>query len=559
MLTHPDSFATLSPVGVRPIGGLSSVAGSTDIPLSHETVYELLCNAAKRYPGRLAVVFKQQGIRWTWSRFLAEVDAFAAGLSRLGLVQGDRVAIWSPNRIEWLITQFATARMGLILVNINPAYRVGELAHAMRLVEVRAIVAAERLRDSMYLDMLEQIRPELPALQVVIGMIDTVRAGVLRFCDVLADGHRNPVGAPTLDCHDPINIQFTSGTTGKPKGATLTHHNIVNNARFTGIAMNFSSRDTLCIPVPLYHCFGMVMGVLMATAVGGGVVFPGEIFDEQATLAAVAEERCTALHSVPTMFITLLSHLMLNPVDVSSLRTGIMGGAPCPIETLRQLVTHMGMREISVAYGMTETSPVSFQSAPDDPLELRVTTVGRVQPHLQCKIVDTEGNTVPVGVVGEIWTKGYSVMRGYWNDEARTREAIVDGWMRTGDLGTIDAEGYCCIAGRLSDVLIRGGENIYPREIEDILYRHAKVQAVQVFGVPDSKYGEEVCAWVVTKPGVAMAEDEVRDFCRDHMAHYKVPKHVRFVPELPMTVTGKAQKFVMRQRMLEEFDTQRAA
>jgi fatty-acyl-CoA synthase len=542
-----------------PIKGLSHVAGWTDIPLSNATIYGLLADIAKAYPDRPAVVFREQGIRWTWREFVAEVDAFGAGLAGLGLAKGDRVGIWSPNRVEWLVTQFATARMGLILVNINPAYRLSELSYALQVSGCRAIVSAERLKTSMYLEMLQKVRPELPALEFIVRMGAEKTPGMLNYADVLERGRGEPV--PFADClaHDPINIQFTSGTTGNPKGATLTHHNVVNNGRFIAMAMDFSERDSLCIPVPLYHCFGMVLAVLASVSTGAAMVFPGEAFDPVAALGAVAEERCTALHGVPTMFIAELGHPRFDEFDLSSLRTGIMAGSPCPIETMKQVVSRMHMREVTIAYGMTETSPVSFQSSTSDPLDRRTTTVGRVQPHLECKVIDLDGNIVPVGEKGELCTRGYSVMTGYWGDEERTKQAVVDGWMHTGDLATIDEEGYCNIVGRVKDMLIRGGENVYPREIEEFLFRHPKVQSVQVFGVPDVKYGEEVCAWIVLKPGEACVEDEIKDFCRDQIAHYKVPRYVRFVDELPMTVTGKAQKFVMRDRMIEELGLARAA
>src|SRR5438552_6700535 len=355
-----------------------------------------------------------------------------------------------------------------------------------------------------------------------------------------------------LSCHDPINIQFTSGTTGSPKGATLTHHNVVNNARFVAHAMRFTERDSLCIPVPLYHCFGMVLSVLACVATGATMVFPGEVFDPAAALAAVSAEKCTALHGVPTMFIAELDHAEFSRFDLSTLRTGIMAGAPCPIETMKRVVAQMNMREVTIAYGMTETSPVSFQSSTTDPLERRVSTVGRIQPHLEAKVVDDSGNTLPVEQRGELWVRGYSVMSGYWEDEARTQEAIVDGWMRTGDLATIDAEGYCNIVGRVKDMLIRGGENVYPREVEEFLFSHPKVQSAQVFGVPDPKYGEEVCAWIVLRAGEQATEDEIRSYCRDRIAHYKIPRYIRFVAEMPMTITGKVQKFVMREHMVEE-------
>ncbi len=547
---------------VLPIDGLSWVRGRDDLPLSVATIPQLLADTVARWPGRPAVVFREQGLRWTWREFAAEVEALAAGLHRLGLAKGDRVGIWSPNRAEWLVTQFATARLGLVLVNINPAYRLAELEYALNVAGVKAIISAERLKTSMYLEMLQALAPELahcapgelraarlPTLQAVVRMGEARTPGMLNYAELL---HRDvTVPAVALDAHEPINIQFTSGTTGHPKGATLTHHNVVNNARFIAQAMRFTHEDTLCIPVPLYHCFGMVLAVLACVSTGVAMVFPGESFEPGATLAAVAEERCTALHGVPTMFIAELDHPEFARFDLRSLRTGIMAGSPCPIETMKRVVAEMHMHEVTIAYGMTETSPVSFQSSTDDPLERRVATVGRIQPHLEAKVVDGDGRTLPVGQPGELWVRGYSVMQGYWGDAQRTAEAVVDGWMRTGDLATIDEQGYCNIVGRVKDMLIRGGENVYPREIEEFLFRHPKVQSVQVFGVPDAKYGEEVCAWIVLKPGQDCSEDEIRAFCRGQIAHYKVPRYIRFVSEMPMTITGKVQKFVMRQQMID--------
>ena len=556
---------------IEPKDGLSYVRGSTEIPLSDATIARFVHDTVARFAERPAVVFREQRIRWTWSEFAQEIDVLAAGLIALGIGAGDRVGIWSPNRVEWLLTQFATARIGAVLVNINPAYRLAELEYALNAVSCKAIIAAERFKTSMYLEMLQELAPELatatpgdlhavrlPELRIVIRMCDTETPGMLSFSEVVEQGRAtldtaqlDAIGA-TLHADDPINIQFTSGTTGNPKGATLTHRNVVNNARYIALAMKLSEADALCIPVPLYHCFGMVLAVLACVSVGANMVFPGEAFDPVATLAAVSEERCTALHGVPTMFIAELDHPDFASYDLSRLRTGIMAGSPCPIETMKRVVSKMHLAEITIAYGMTETSPVSFQSSTTDPLDKRTTTVGRIQPHLEVKIVDALGNIVPVGETGELCTKGYSVMRGYWGDEAKTRESIVDGWMHTGDLATLDAEGYCNIVGRLKDMLIRGGENIYPREIEEFLFRHPKIQSVQVFGVPDAKYGEEVCAWVVLRPGEQTTAEEVQEFCRGQIAHYKVPKYIRFVEELPMTVTGKAQKFVMRERMMRE-------
>ena len=569
----PDAGALIAP-----INGLSYVRGATDVPLSEATIGQLLRDTAARFPDRPAVVFREQGIRWTWREFADEVDVLAAGLASIGIVRGDRVGIWAPNRVEWLLTQFATARIGAILVNVNPAYRLTELEYALNKSGCCAIITAESFKSSKYIEMLQALAPELaqcepgqlraarlPRLRTVVRMCDTVTPGMMTFSDLIEAGRVarqtidvDAIGA-TLSALDPINIQFTSGTTGNPKGATLTHRNVVNNGRFIAMAMRFTGTDALCIPVPLYHCFGMVLSVLASVSTGAKMVFPGEAFEPAATLAAVAQERCTALHGVPTMFIAELDHSDFASFDLSTLRTGIMAGSPCPIETMKRVVSRMHLSEITIAYGMTETSPVSFQSSTADPLDKRTCTVGRIQPHLEAKVVDAMGNTVPVGETGELWTRGYSVMTGYWDDEPRTREAIVDGWMRTGDLATIDADGYCNIVGRLKDMLIRGGENIYPREIEEFLFGHPKIQSVQVFGVPDEKYGEEVCAWVVVRPGEQLTEEEVRQFCRGQIAHYKVPRYVRFVDEMPMTVTGKVQKFVMRERMIDELGAGKAS
>jgi len=558
---------------IAPVNGLSYVRGATDIPLSDATIGRLLSDTAGRFPERPAVVFREQGIRWTWREFAAEVDVLAAGLATLGIVRGERVGIWSPNRVEWLLTQFATARIGAILVNINPAYRLSELEYALNKSGCCAIITAECFKTSKYVEMLQTLAPELaqyeagnlrsarlPNLRMVVRMCDTATPGMLTFSDAIEAG-RVALDSmdfaaidATLSADDPINIQFTSGTTGHPKGATLTHRNVVNNARFIATAMRFSENDALCIPVPLYHCFGMVLSVLASVSTGAKMVFPGEAFEPGAALAAVAEERCTALHGVPTMFIAELEHSEFASFDLSSLRTGIMAGSPCPIETMKHVISRMHQSEITIAYGMTETSPVSFQSSTTDPIDKRTSTVGRIQPHLEAKVVDAMGNTVPVGQTGELWTRGYSIMKGYWDDEPRTREAIVDGWMRTGDLATIDEQGYCNIVGRLKDMLIRGGENIYPREVEEFLFRHPKIQSVQVFGVPDEKYGEEVCAWIVVRSGETLTEEEVRAYCQGQIAHYKVPRYVRFVDEMPMTITGKVQKFVMRERMIDELE-----
>ena len=553
-----------------PRDGLSQVAGAAEPPLSELTIGQWLDATAGQHAGRTACVFPEQGLRWTWSQLRDETDRLAAALLGLGFAPGDRLGIWSPNRSEWLLTQYASARIGVVLVNINPAYRLSELEYALNKVQCKGIVSAPAFKTSAYLQMLQTLAPELahgapgrlasarlPHLKTVIRMGDEPTPGMFNLGTVLAMARPEGVAearriGSTLSCHDAVNIQFTSGTTGQPKGATLTHRNIVNNARDVARTMGLGAGDRLCIPVPLYHCFGMVMSSLACAVTGATMVFPGEGFDPLATLQALHDERCTHLHGVPTMFIAELDHPRFAEFDLSSLRGGIMAGSPCPIEVMKRVNTQMHMTEVTIAYGMTETSPVSFQSGVDDPLDKRVSTVGRVLPHLQVKIVDADGRVVPVGSNGELCTKGYSVMQGYWADEARTAEAVVDGWMHTGDLATMDAEGYCNIVGRVKDMLIRGGENVYPREVEEFLFRHPKVAQVQVFGVPDTRYGEEVCAWVVLRPGESCSADEIRAFCKDQIAHYKVPRYVRFVDELPMTVTGKAQKFVMRARMLDE-------
>jgi len=553
-----------------PINGLSHVRGADAPALSEETISQWLDVTAAKYPQGLACVFRETSIRWTWQQLRSESLKLACGLHALGLRKGERIGIWSPNRHEWVLTQYAAARLGLVLVNINPAYRLAELEYALNKVGCRAIVTAPEFKTSQYLQMLQSLAPEmercapgqldaqrLPGLQFIIRMGSARTPGCFNFSDLMgladeaSEARVCDIGR-TLACHDAINIQFTSGTTGNPKGATLTHHNIINNARYVARAMQLTDQDRLAIPVPMYHCFGMVMGSLACAVTGATMVFPSEGFDPRATLQAVHDERCTALHGVPTMFIAELALPEFAQFDLRSLRTGIMAGSPCPVEVMKQVNSRMHMTEVTIAYGMTETSPVSFQSDTTDPLERRVSTVGRIQPHLEVKIVDSAGHTVAVGENGELCTRGYSVMQGYWGDVQRTREAVRDGWMHTGDLATIDADGYCNIVGRVKDMLIRGGENVYPREVEEFLFRHPLISQVQVFGVPDARYGEEVCAWVVLKPAAQCTEDDIRAFCRDQIAHYKVPRYVRFVPELPMTVTGKAQKFMMRKAMVDE-------
>jgi fatty-acyl-CoA synthase len=550
---------------------LSYVHGASDQPLIGETIGGFFDEACAKWAARPALVVRHQKVRLSYGELRTAVDKLAAGLLTLGLEPGDRIGIWSPNNSEWVLTQFATAKAGLILVNINPSYRVAELEYALTKVGCKALILAEKFKTSDYVGMLRELAPELghaqpgkleaarlPSLQSVILICDSWHPGTFRFSEIMerggpAEAKRIAELSPQLQFDEPINIQFTSGTTGFPKGATLSHHNILNNGFFIGEAMRLTPEDRLCIPVPLYHCFGMVLGNLAALTHGACMVFPGEGFDPLVTLQTVAEERCTALHGVPTMFIAQLDHPDFEKFDLSSLRTGIMAGSPCPIEVMKRAVAKMHLSEITIAYGMTETSPVSFQSSTEDPLERRVSTVGRIQPHIEVKIVDLNGRIVPTATPGELLTRGYSVMLGYWSDAERTREAIdAARWMHTGDLATIDAEGYCNIVGRIKDMVIRGGENVYPREIEEFLYRHPKIQDVQVIGVPDDRYGEEICAWVKLRPGMTANEEEIRAFCRDQIAHYKVPRYIKFVDEFPMTVTGKIQKFIMRERTIDE-------
>jgi fatty-acyl-CoA synthase len=533
-------------------------SGPSDIPLIGQTIGAFLDDIVRRVGDGLGLVVRDQGVRLSYREFGARVDALAAGLLSLGLAPGDRVGIWSPNNAEWVTTQFATAKAGLVLVNINPAYRLSEAEFAFAKSGCRALVTATRFKTSDYAGMVTALRPKLPALEFVVQIGETGIPGALGFDAVCgrataADRARLAEIGATLQFDDPINIQFTSGTTGTPKGATLTHHNVLNNGFFIGEAMRLTEADRLCIPVPLYHCFGMVLGVLACVTHGAAMVFPGEGFDPLATLQTVAEERCTGLHGVPTMFIAEVEHPQFASFDLSSLRTGIMAGSPCPIEVMRRAMALMHLRDITICYGMTETSPVSFQTTLDDPVERRVSTVGRIHPHVEAKVIDSAGRIVPPGTPGELCTRGYPVMQGYWEDEARTREAIDRaGWMHTGDLATIDAEGYCTIVGRIKDLVIRGGENVYPREIEEFLYRHPKISDVQAFGVPDAKFGEEVCAWIRVREGETLTEQEVRAFCAGQIAHYKIPRYIRFVDEFPMTVTGKMQKYLMREAMRRE-------
>jgi fatty-acyl-CoA synthase len=511
-------------------------------------------------PGNLALVSRHQHRRYTYAELNAAVDEVARGLLALGLETGDRIGIWSPNCAEWVLVQYATAKVGVILVNVNPAYRTSELAYALNQSGCRMLIAARSFKTSNYEAMIEEVRPGLPALEKVIllgtGSWDELVAGA---ASVTEEALRER--SAELQFDDPINIQYTSGTTGFPKGATLSHHNILNNGYFIGEACRYTAADRVCIPVPFYHCFGMVLGNLACTTHGAAIVIPEAGFEPRATLEAVEAERCTSLYGVPTMFIAELEHPDFEKFDLSSLRTGIMAGSPCPVEVMKQVVSRMHMDEVTIAYGMTETSPVSTQTTPDDSLEHRVSTVGRVHPHVEVKITDPDtGRVVERGVAGELCTRGYSVMTGYWNDPERTAEAIDQaGWMHTGDLATMDADGYVNIVGRIKDMIIRGGENIYPREIEEFLYTHPDVSDVQVIGVPDEKYGEELMAWVKVREGATLTEDTLKDFCKGKIAHYKVPRYIKFTDEFPMTVTGKIQKFKMREQAVEELGLQAAA
>ncbi len=555
----------------------SYVSGASEAPLLGQTIGQALELAAERWPDRPALISPSHNVGWTWRELRERVRNLAAGFVKLGLKRGERIGVWSLNRPEWTLTQFAAAEAGLTFVTINPAYRLHELEYALKKVGCAALVVATRFKTSDFIGMVNTLVPELataepgalralrlPDLRIVI-QIGEQAAGTLRFEDVDrlgGEAERAALAAmrDEIQFDDAANIQFTSGTTGSPKGVTLSHHNILNNGYFTGRAMRLAPEDRICIPVPLYHCFGMVMGNLAAVTLGAAMVYPGEGFDPLATLKTVEAERCTALYGVPTMFIAELEHPEFSRFDLTSLRTGIMAGAPCPIAVMRKVLDQMHMRDVTIAYGMTETSPVSFQSSTEDSVERRVTTIGRVHPHVEVKIVDQQGRIVPRGQRGELCTRGYSVMSGYWDEADRTREAIdAAGWMHTGDLAIIDAEGYGNIVGRIKDMVIRGGENLYPREIEEFLYKHPRIQDVQVFGVADERYGEELCAWVRVRAGETLTVEEVRGFCEGQIAHNKIPRYVEFVDEFPMTVTGKAQKFLMRQAVEERLGLKKAA
>ncbi len=552
---------------------LSFVSGISDRPLLYRSVDGVLRAAAAAHPDRAALVVPFQSLRYSFAELDREVERVARGLIACGLTPGERIGIWAPNCAEWILIMFAAARAGLVLVNINPAYRTAELEFALRTVGARALVFAPRFKSSDYAAMLGSLIPELkssvpgalecaafPELRLAVQLGTDQTQGTLSLRQLIAAGQ--DVGADVvaairenLDADQVFNIQFTSGTTGTPKGATLTHFNIVNNGFFVGEGLRLTAEDRVCIPVPMYHCFGMVLGVLAAMTHAAASVLPCDGFEPLAVLETVAAERCTALYGVPTMFIAELEHARFSEFDLSSLRTGIMAGSPCPIAVMRRVVAEMHMPELTICYGMTETSPVSFQTEPDDSLERRVGTVGRVHPHVQVKVVDEYGRVVPRGVAGELWTRGYSVMRGYWGEPERTRDVLDEGgWMHTGDLAVIDVEGYCNIVGRVKDMIIRGGENISPREIEEFLYRHPAVSDVAVVGVPDPKFGEAVCACVRLREGMSATEEEIREFCRAQIAHYKVPRYVRFVDSFPLTISGKVQKYLIREQLRAELN-----
>jgi fatty-acyl-CoA synthase len=537
---------------------LSYAHGAFDEPLLGETIARNLERTIERVPDAEALVSVHQGVRYTYAQFGEAVDALAGGMLAAGLERGDRVGVWAPNRAEWALVQYATAKLGVILVNINPAYRASELEYALGQSGCRMLFACTECKGSDFQAMVDEVGPRLEALERAIFFEtpewEEIVAGGASADDVRALGAQ-------LDFDDAINIQYTSGTTGFPKGATLSHHNLLNNAHFTAQLLRYTEADRVCMPVPLYHCFGMVLGNLACTSRGACIVYPAETFEPEATLQASQDERCTSLYGVPTMFIAELGHPRFGEFDLASLRTGLMGGSPCPIEVMKQVGKEMGIDQMSIAFGQTETSPVSTFVRVDDTLEHRCETVGQVMPHTEIKIVDpATGQTVPRGEPGEFCARGYLVMQGYWNDPARTAESIdAGGWMHSGDLATMDADGYVRIVGRIKDMVIRGGENVYPREIEEFLYTHPDIADVQVIGVPDERYGEELMAWVVLRGGAKLTEDEVRDYCRATIAHFKVPRYVKFTDSFPMTVTGKVQKFKMRELAVQELGLEQAA
>ncbi|GAC24239.1 fatty-acyl-CoA synthase [Paraglaciecola mesophila KMM 241] len=546
----------------------SYICGKADAQLIYQTIGDYFDYISQKHADSEALVVAHQDIRWTYATLKQKVDELATGLLALGITSGDRVGIWGPNSYEWTVTQFATAKIGAIMVCLNPAYRLRELEYALNKVECKAIVCAEQFKTSSYPKMLQQLIPELahcepgkiessvtPHLRSIIKMGNSTVPGMLNYERVTqmgGDAERNQMATITSQLlpDDPINIQFTSGTTGQPKGATLTHCNILNNGFLAGEGMRLSPSDRVCIPVPLYHCFGMVLGNLSCIAHGATMIYPNDAFDALTTLQVVEKERCTALHGVPTMFISELDHADFKQFDLSSLRTGIMAGSLCPAEVMKRVINEMHMEHVLIGYGQTELSPLNHLTLPEDPLQKRVETVGRVMSRIEVKLVDEYNRVIPIGERGEVCTRGYSVMRGYWNDPIRTAETIdAGGWLHSGDIGIMDEDGYVTIVGRSKDMIIRGGENIYPKEIEEFLYTHPAVQDIQVFGIAHTDFGEEVCAWICLKPGSSACATEITDFCKNQIAHFKIPKHIRFVEEFPLTVTGKVQKFKMREVM----------
>jgi fatty-acyl-CoA synthase len=529
---------------------LSYASGASEVPLIGRTIGADIDRTAERLPDHEAVVDVPTGRRWTYRELNAAIDRVASGLLRAGIAKGDRVGIWSPNCAEWVFVQYATAKVGAVLVNINPAYRSHELQFVLAQSSIRLLIAAPSFKTSDYAAMLGEVRSACPALEEAV-FLGSEQWDSLASSEI--DGGALAGRAATLGFDDPINIQYTSGTTGFPKGATLSHHNILNNGFFVGNLLGYTEDDRVCVPVPFYHCFGMVMGNLGATSNGAAVVIPAPAFDPAATLRAVEQERCTSLYGVPTMFIAELGIEDFGQYDLSSLRTGIMAGSPCPVEVMKRVVAEMNMDEVTIMYGMTETSPVSTMTRRSDDLERRVSTVGTVMPHVEVQIIDPEsGRALPTGAPGELCTRGYSVMLGYWDAPDQTAEAIDGaGWMHTGDLATMDDDGYIAIVGRIKDMVIRGGENIYPREVEEFLYGHPAIADVQVIGVPDEKYGEELMAWVRLKPDASLTIEELREFCQGKLAHYKIPRYLHVTDEFPMTVTGKIRKVEMREQAKE--------
>jgi fatty-acyl-CoA synthase len=577
-IRHPEATSSAVP---HLVDAPSYSSGNTDKPLLTETVGKLFDAIAAKLPDHEALVSRHENLKLTYAQLRAKVDELALALIGFGVRKGDRVGIWSPNNFAWVATQFATAKVGAILVNINPAYRVQELEYSLNQSGVSLLITARQFKTSEYHSMIYELAPELrqasnrtevsckhvPSLHMIVSLDNHANPGMISWNDFIETGRAKTSlselsdRARALDCRDLINIQYTSGTTGFPKGATLTHYGILNNGFFVGEGMRFTENDRLCIPVPFYHCFGMVLGNLACVTHGATMILPSDSFNAESVLNTVEEERCTALHGVPTMFIAELEHPKLDSFNLSSLRTGIMAGSPCPIEVMKNVISKMGMREITICYGMTETSPVSFQTLIDDPLELRVSTVGKVHPHVEAKIIDPlTGTVVPRGTSGELCVRGYLVMGEYWNNSNATREAIDnEQWMHTGDLAIMNADGYLNIVGRTKDMISRGGEKIFPKEVEDFLYTHPKISDVQVIGVPSSKYGEEVMAWVKLKPGSMATADELREFCKGKIAYFKIPAYFKFADAFPMTVTGKVQKFKMREISTKELGLNEAA